>query len=132
MVSHVVITPSLNRSLAALGTPVCVEAQPHRFLSCTWSITEVVTLAGLVSLEHAVRPLGDAERTEELAQSLGQPYVHLGMNMPAVALPDASPTTPEDVIIWFGVIDILQARASASAGHRKLKVFCAPDGVLLT
>ena len=41
---------------------------------------------------------------------MGQPYVHLGMNMPAVALPDASPTTPEDVIIWFGVIDILQAR----------------------
>ena len=57
------------------------------------------------------RPLGDAERTEELAQSLGQPYVHLGMNMPATALPDASPTAPEDVIIWFGIIDILQARA---------------------
>jgi hypothetical protein len=56
------------------------------------------------------RPLGDAERTDELAQSLGQPYVHLGMNMPAVALHDANVASPEDVIIWFGIIDILQAR----------------------
>ena len=33
------------------------------------------------------------------------------MNMPAVALHDMSVTAPEDVIIWFGIIDILQARA---------------------
>ena len=31
------------------------------------------------------------ERAEALAQVLGQPYVHLGMNMPATAFTDGAP-----------------------------------------
>lgn len=49
-------------------------------------------------------------RCDVLAQSMGQPYVHLGMNMAATAIPDDSHAggPPEEVIIWFGIIDILQ------------------------
>ena len=49
-------------------------------------------------------------RCDILAQSMGQPFVHLGMNMAATAIPDnpQSGGQPEEVIIWFGIIDILQ------------------------
>jgi len=116
--------------LTQLAAMECIPA-PHSVASGT-SVTIVRAACGPKgcdpgqnpdpSPERAGRPLGDAERTEELAQSLGQPYVHLGMNMPAVALPDASPTAPEDVIIWFGVIDILQARASTFRRSPKVQI----------
>ena len=45
-----------------------------------------------------------------LAPSVGQPQIHLGMHMAATALPDDPQAggPPEEVLIWFGIIDILQ------------------------
>lgn len=59
----------------------------------------------------AGRPMAYAAgATDEIAHRLGQKRVHLGMNMAATALPvgaDKS-TAPDDVILYFGIIDILQ------------------------
>ena len=56
--------------------------------------------------------------TDELSHSLGQPRVFLGMNMAATAIPqpgaderDVLPANGqgvEDVVLYFGIIDILQ------------------------
>eukprot|EP00884_Botryococcus_braunii_P012486 jgi/Botrbrau1/21238/Bobra.39_2s0036.1 len=58
-----------------------------------------------------MRPMAfSAGATDEIAHRLGQTRVHLGMNMAATALPagadKASPA--DDVILYFGIIDILQ------------------------
>lgn len=52
-----------------------------------------------------------------MAQSVGQPYVHLGMNMSALAIPDDPQQggSQEEVLIWFGIIDILQVCLVKSA-----------------
>ena len=53
---------------------------------------------------------------------MGQRRVQLGMNVVATALPaggaegavpEGTPPQPEDVVLYFGIIDILQARAQA-------------------
>lgn len=60
--------------------------------------------------------------TDELAHCLGHTRVHLGLNMAATAVPVASDDNkeeaqagPEDVILYFGIIDILQASCSGCA-----------------
>ena len=74
------------------------------------------------------------ERAEALAQVLGQPYVHLGMNMPATAFTDGAPggANPEDVIIWFGIIDILQVCYISSRSARGKRRSATAGGTLLT
>ena len=54
---------------------------------------------------------------DELTHSLGHTRVHLGLNMAATAVPLASDDTgevaqagSEDVVLYFGIIDILQVR----------------------
>ncbi len=53
--------------------------------------------------------------TDELTHHLGHTRVHLGLNMAATAVPIASEeardnahTSSEDVVLYFGIIDILQ------------------------
>ena len=53
--------------------------------------------------------------TDELTHSLGHTRVHLGLNMAATAVPIATEdgaqnaqSGPEDVVLYFGIIDILQ------------------------
>ena len=53
--------------------------------------------------------------TDELTHSLGHTRVHLGLNMAATAVPIASEGAgdnmqagSEDVVLYFGIIDILQ------------------------
>ena len=55
--------------------------------------------------------------TDELTHHLGHHRVHLGLNMAATAVPlasaqpdDGGQTGSEDVILYFGIIDILQVR----------------------
>lgn len=51
-----------------------------------------------------------------MAQTVGEPYVHLGMNMSALAIPDdPQGGSQEEVLIWFGIIDILQVCLVKSA-----------------
>ena len=47
---------------------------------------------------------------EEIALRLGQSHVQLGLNLPAKSLPNKNAIggIPEDVVLYFGVIDILQ------------------------
>ena len=50
--------------------------------------------------------------TDALSHQLGLTRVRLGMNMTATALPAgeaAAGAAPEDVVVYFGIIDILQA-----------------------
>ena len=57
------------------------------------------------------RPLAFSHgATDELTHSLGQTRVHLGMNMAATAVPldPEDPRGPEDAVLYFGIIDILQ------------------------
>ncbi len=61
--------------------------------------------------------------TDELTHHLGHTRVHLGLNMAATAVPIASEeagdnahTTSEDVVLYFGIIDILQV--SCHQPHR--------------
>ena len=57
------------------------------------------------------RPLAFSHgATDELTHSLGQTWVHLGMNMAATAVPldPEDPRGPEDAVLYFGIIDILQ------------------------
>lgn len=59
------------------------------------------------------RPLAFSHgATDELTHSLGQTRVHLGMNMAATAVPldPQDPRGPEDAVLYFGIIDILQVR----------------------
>ncbi|EIE18182.1 PIP5K-domain-containing protein [Coccomyxa subellipsoidea C-169] len=55
-------------------------------------------------------PLRAAGATDEISHSMGQQRTQLGMNVVGTALPaDAdSNATPEDVVLYFGIIDILQ------------------------
>lgn len=53
--------------------------------------------------------------TDELAHHLGHTRVHLGLNMAATAVPvapeeagDTAQGGSEDVVLYFGIIDILQ------------------------
>ena len=62
-----------------------------------------------------------AGATDEVSHSMGQRRVQLGMNVVATALPagggaeggspEGTPPQPEDVVLYFGIIDILQARS---------------------
>ena len=51
------------------------------------------------------------ENAEELALRLGQSRVQLGLNLPARSLPNHHVVggMPEDVVLYFGIIDILQS-----------------------
>ncbi|KAK9917488.1 hypothetical protein WJX75_004962 [Coccomyxa subellipsoidea] len=58
-----------------------------------------------------MRPVAfSAGATDEISHSMGQQRTQLGMNVVGTALPaDAdSSATPEDVVLYFGIIDILQ------------------------
>ena len=61
-----------------------------------------------VSAERSGPGSGGAE---ELALRLGQSRVQLGLNLPARSLPNAKAVggMPEEVVLYFGVIDILQS-----------------------
>lgn len=58
--------------------------------------------------------MGGPAGTDALSHQLGLARVRLGMNMAATALPTggeaAAGAQPEDVVVYFGIIDILQAR----------------------
>ncbi len=59
----------------------------------------------------ACRPLAFSHgATDELTHSLGHSRVHLGLNMAATAIPNSEATeqVPEDVVLYFGIIDLLQ------------------------
>jgi len=63
-------------------------------------------------------PGGGLAGTDALSHQLGLARVRLGMNMAATALPAgeaAAGAQPEDVVVYFGIIDILQARAGRRA-----------------
>jgi hypothetical protein len=68
-----------------------------------------------------------AGATDEISHSMGQQRTQLGMNVVGTALPaDAdSSATPEDVVLYFGIIDILQVcklgglRSHQLTGRRK-------------
>ena len=62
-------------------------------------------------MRHACRPVAySAGATDEISHSMGRPRVQLGMHVVATALPAAeeSSAQPEDVVLYFGIIDILQ------------------------
>ena len=62
-------------------------------------------------MPHACRPVAySAGATDEISHSMGRPRVQLGMHVVATALPAAedSSAQPEDVVLYFGIIDILQ------------------------
>ena len=72
------------------------------------------------------RPVAfSAGATDEVSHSMGQQRVQLGMNVVATALPadDESSTQPEDVVLYFGIIDILQVTlpAAAPAAHAHVR-----------
>lgn len=57
------------------------------------------------------RPVAfSAGATDEISHSMGQQRTQLGMNVVATAMPAGadSNATPEDVVVYFGIIDILQ------------------------
>ena len=57
------------------------------------------------------RPVAfSAGATDEISHSMGQQRVQLGMHVVATAVPadDKSTSQPEDVVLYFGIIDILQ------------------------
>ena len=62
------------------------------------------------------RPAAYAQgATDELTHHLGHTRVHLGLNMAATAVPiapeeagDNAQAGSEDVVLYFGIIDILQ------------------------
>lgn len=58
-----------------------------------------------------------AGATDEVSHSMGQQRVQLGMHVVATALPadDESSMQPEDVVLYFGIIDILQVTLHAAA-----------------
>ena len=62
------------------------------------------------------RPVAfSAGATDEISHSMGQRRVQLGCNVVATALPAGAESAdaaqqPEDVVLYFGIIDILQAR----------------------
>ena len=55
---------------------------------------------------------------EEIALRLGQSHVQLGLNLPAKSLPNAKAIggIPEDVVLYFGIIDILQVWTAVVLG----------------
>ena len=62
--------------------------------------------------------------TDELAHHLGHTRVHLGLNMAATAVPivpeearDNAQAGSEDVVLYFGIIDILQVRQCRAVIH---------------
>lgn len=65
-------------------------------------------------LSWTCRPVAfSAGATDEISHSMGQQRVQLGMNVVATAVPPDgdSSAQPEDVVLYFGIIDILQVRA---------------------
>lgn len=70
---------------------------------------------------ETLRPVAHTEgATDDLAQSLGQTRVQLGINMAATAVPSDGNSTapPQDVVLYFGIIDILQEyNASKKVEH---------------
>ena len=50
---------------------------------------------------------------------MGQQRVQLGMHVVATALPadEESTAQPEDVVLYFGIIDILQVRQPCTSTH---------------
>lgn len=75
--------------------------------------------------ECCCRPAAFAHgATDELTHCLGHHRVHLGLNMAATAVPLASDDTAEnaqanseDVVLYFGIIDILQVNVLLHTGH---------------
>lgn len=75
-----------------------------------------------------LRPLAHTEGgTDEIALSLGQARVQLGINMAATAIPiakDGQGQGPaEDVVLYFGVIDFLQSYNMAKRAENFFKSF---------
>ena len=59
------------------------------------------------------RPLLSQGTSDELAHVLGHTQVQLGCNMVASTKPfPSSPSPAEDVVLYFGIIDILQVRGA--------------------
>ena len=53
--------------------------------------------------------------SDELAHELGHTQVQLGCNMVAVTRPSPpNLNPPEDVVLYFGIIDILQVSSTAA------------------
>ncbi len=87
-------------------------------LSTEWLCTLDCTTGCSITLTLYVycRPAAFAHGgTDELTHHLGHTRVHLGLNMAATAVPIASEeagdnahTSSEDVVLYFGIIDILQ------------------------
>jgi hypothetical protein len=57
------------------------------------------------------------------------PLPQLGINMPALAVPNGGADRAEEVIVCFGIIDILQVRAAALVPHKSFSTaVCLPTG----
>jgi hypothetical protein len=54
------------------------------------------------------------------------PQPQLGINMPALAVPNGAPDKAEEVIVCFGIIDILQVGEGgwAAAAHQVFRNLC--------
>eukprot|EP00877_Chromochloris_zofingiensis_P010004 jgi/Chrzof1/5257/Cz15g19070.t1 len=71
-----------------------------------------------------LRPVPFSEgANDELALTMGQSRVQLGMNMAATAIPKSGSGPPEDVVLYFGVIDILTAYDFNKSMESLLKSF---------
>lgn len=68
---------------------------------------------------------------DALALQLGGSYVQLGVNMPATAIPSGSVSGgyPEEVVLYFGIIDILQVK-SRSCGVSLCMTSVLAPGIL--
>ena len=107
-----------------------------------WEVVHADAVCG-----RLFRPVAyTAGATDEVSHSMGQRRVQLGMNVVATALPaggadvagpEGTPPQPEDVVLYFGIIDILQVRARslsnpawilsrAAAEHQKWQLEPAP------
>ena len=83
------------------------------------------SLLALNKSQCCCRPAAFAHgATDELTHCLGHHRVHLGLNMAATAVPLASDDTAEsaqanseDVVLYFGIIDILQVSFLLRTGH---------------
>ena len=72
-----------------------------------------------------------AGATDEISHSMGQQRVQLGMHVVATALPagdEDSSAQPEDVVLYFGIIDILQVRHLAYFAESGRACMCAITG----
>lgn len=72
------------------------------------SRSPTLVLAMRPKRSDTLRPLAYSEGgTDDLAQILGQSRVQLGINMAATAIPHKTEGQAEDVVLYFGIIDIL-------------------------